>query len=308
LRASERNRLFVKLHNCDSPKQFWIHWQEPSLYSPTLLLRICVTPLLSLWLCHMLCQYWDQFWPTMDTVAWRSRAAMSEMWRRYCVETWRRCYERLQPSPAYSEVAVDEVDDAPHCRFCFGTDQPLLSPCECRGSSAFVHERCLQTWMLHSTAEASRVRCDVCQTPYSPEVAQLGPSRSKRRIRWLASGCLRFFQHFFVLYPLIVVFTIQGLLGCLLFLQSCELGRPLDAMHILLWHIADMSFFRLFFTDLTYKNLVSVFKQRRGWVVELWGFPVCVVAIFLTVAMTAACLTLIKGVLWLQGVCFFLSS
>jgi len=155
--------------------------------------------------------------------------------------------------------------------------------------------------MLHSTAEASRVRCDVCQTPYSPEVAQLGPSRSKRRIRWLASGCLRFFQHFFVLYPLIVVFTIQGLLGCLLFLQSCELGRPLDAMHILLWHIADMSFFRLFFTDLTYKNLVSVFKQRRGWVVELWGFPVCVVAIFLTVAMTAACLTLIKGVLWLQG-------
>ena len=64
------------------------------------------------------------------------------------------------------------------CRYCFDEgDEPLVKPCECRGSSAFVHRSCLLRWqsqqMLSVASEgktpAVALSCLVCKSRYTTE-------------------------------------------------------------------------------------------------------------------------------------------
>ena len=45
------------------------------------------------------------------------------------------------------------------CRICFSSDDPesLVSPCECRGSSGFIHEECLNRYIEHFPDGVCRV-------------------------------------------------------------------------------------------------------------------------------------------------------
>ncbi|VDN35921.1 unnamed protein product [Gongylonema pulchrum] len=47
----------------------------------------------------------------------------------------------------------------------------MISPCECRGSVEFVHERCLQHWfeVMHTR------RCQICKTEYELEDRGMKP-------------------------------------------------------------------------------------------------------------------------------------
>ena len=77
------------------------------------------------------------------------------------------------------EEEVSETDTADVCRFCFSgaeTQQSgsLVSPCQCRGTSQWVHLQCLRKWqhaslVQHGTLEST---CRVCkhrfQLPDSP--------------------------------------------------------------------------------------------------------------------------------------------
>lgn len=49
------------------------------------------------------------------------------------------------------------------CRICLGDDRPntMLAPCKCRGTSAYIHEHCLRTYMSYYP---DRV-CRVCREP-----------------------------------------------------------------------------------------------------------------------------------------------
>ena len=64
-------------------------------------------------------------------------------------------------SPAACRICWAEADGEP--------GGALLSPCRCRGSSHFVHQRCLSAWMA-SVAERKGVHwanhCDVCRSRY----------------------------------------------------------------------------------------------------------------------------------------------
>ena len=54
------------------------------------------------------------------------------------------------------------------CRICYGDSSeinPLIDPCECKGSVQFIHRRCLYTW-LHI---ATRNQCELCNTTYEIE-------------------------------------------------------------------------------------------------------------------------------------------
>lgn len=57
------------------------------------------------------------------------------------------------------------------CRFCLEAedhdDDPLLSPCECKGSVEFVHWKCLKRWVLMETSVANRDICSICKTPFA---------------------------------------------------------------------------------------------------------------------------------------------
>ena len=55
------------------------------------------------------------------------------------------------------------------CRFCLQDNQkkenPLLSPCDCKGSLAFVHLYCLQKWIIINP-QKNGIFCGICMSPY----------------------------------------------------------------------------------------------------------------------------------------------
>jgi len=57
------------------------------------------------------------------------------------------------------------------CRFCFESNSlkknPLISPCDCKGTSKYVHRDCLMKWQANTTVDAHRFVCQTCQAPYT---------------------------------------------------------------------------------------------------------------------------------------------
>lgn len=54
-------------------------------------------------------------------------------------------------------------DEAMQCRICFEEGGPVLSPCNCRGTAAYIHRQCLDRYIQHYP---DRV-CRVCRTEFS---------------------------------------------------------------------------------------------------------------------------------------------
>ena len=61
------------------------------------------------------------------------------------------------------------MQDTNVCRFCLDSADtkrnPLIDPCECRGSVQFVHERCLMKWRRINPSRNAEF-CLICLTPY----------------------------------------------------------------------------------------------------------------------------------------------
>ena len=49
------------------------------------------------------------------------------------------------------------------CRICYETQGELVSPCNCSGSSAFVHLPCLKKWVAYSSTPHM---CEICHAPW----------------------------------------------------------------------------------------------------------------------------------------------
>lgn len=62
--------------------------------------------------------------------------------------------------------------EGPLCRFCLdsrnGKRNPLIEPCECKGSLRFVHELCLSRWIRLNPARNGQT-CMLCMEPYHEE-------------------------------------------------------------------------------------------------------------------------------------------
>ena len=87
------------------------------------------------------------------------------------------------PDAQSVEGNANEGEDAEMlCRFCFdeGTDDdPLLTPCLCKGDQKYVHKSCLEKWQrsvlvsqpTHPAFYARDVRqevCNVCKGTFEP--------------------------------------------------------------------------------------------------------------------------------------------
>jgi hypothetical protein len=59
--------------------------------------------------------------------------------------------------------------ESPLCRFCLDSNNgkwnPLIEPCECRGSLRFVHKQCLSRWRRINPARNANM-CMLCLEPY----------------------------------------------------------------------------------------------------------------------------------------------
>ncbi|CAF4246764.1 unnamed protein product [Rotaria magnacalcarata] len=69
-------------------------------------------------------------------------------------------------------------NSAKACRICFDTDNPndLISPCLCKGGSAYVHRKCLDDWRSVNKNGRAFKFCDVCQFEYVIEPVVDNPS------------------------------------------------------------------------------------------------------------------------------------
>lgn len=58
-------------------------------------------------------------------------------------------------------------DHAPFCRICLEEEGDMISPCQCTGTLAHVHEACLRQWREQfDTGDERAVRCQQCTAPY----------------------------------------------------------------------------------------------------------------------------------------------
>lgn len=59
-----------------------------------------------------------------------------------------------------------------NCRICFSTEnsESMVSPCECRGSSAFIHEECLNEYLEHFPDGICRVCLVKMRVQVNPEI------------------------------------------------------------------------------------------------------------------------------------------
>lgn len=95
------------------------------------------------------------------------------------------------------------------CRICFENDGILISPCECRGESKWIHEKCLTRWRTSAPLEESSSRCEICLTDYNIPI-RISLCRYVHDLCW--DICIPIFQSFFYLN------VILSLLGAVTYL------------------------------------------------------------------------------------------
>lgn len=83
------------------------------------------------------------------------------------------------------------MDEPKQCRICFepetNTCNPLVSPCDCSGSQAFVHLECLNKWIQIS----GNATCGVCTTRF--KVRRRNNSEKRyRKLNAIVLSCWKF--------------------------------------------------------------------------------------------------------------------
>ncbi|EDX11598.1 GD19682 [Drosophila simulans] len=103
------------------------------------------------------------------------------------------------------QVAVDAGEPERCCWICFATDEDnrlaaWVKPCQCRGTTKWVHQSCLYRWIDEKTQKGNALRtvsCPQCQTEYIivfPQMGKLGGALEaidnliKRLSPFLAAG------------------------------------------------------------------------------------------------------------------------
>lgn len=62
---------------------------------------------------------------------------------------------------------TDSLEDQAVCRICLDSeDKQLIRPCSCSGTSAFVHESCLKTWILMKSDRLEKATCEICKNDF----------------------------------------------------------------------------------------------------------------------------------------------
>lgn len=72
------------------------------------------------------------------------------------------------------EESPDIMSESPDimCRICFDYNNPftnrcdLISPCNCKGSSKYVHDTCLKLWRFRINTFSEIKYCEQCRSPY----------------------------------------------------------------------------------------------------------------------------------------------
>lgn len=59
------------------------------------------------------------------------------------------------------------------CRICFENDtqtNPLMAPCNCKGSVKYIHQECLRRWIIILNKNPGKYLCDICKSPLNVKI------------------------------------------------------------------------------------------------------------------------------------------
>ena len=61
------------------------------------------------------------------------------------------------------------------CRICLDDceQNDMISPCLCRGTSKYVHRKCLNQWMISNTNQNAGSKCQECNFEYIKETTSI---------------------------------------------------------------------------------------------------------------------------------------
>lgn len=125
------------------------------------------------------------------------------------------------------------------CRFCLESKNtkrnPLIEPCECRGSIQYVHAYCLLRWRRIDPARNAQI-CLLCMTPYTIGLSGL--------VEQVPDDMA--FSHLLLRFPILVCLVVNyGFLFHLLFFEQSQ---------IILFFPAYQALFQLSYLVLFVKN------------------------------------------------------
>ena len=102
------------------------------------------------------------------------------------------------------------------CRICLEDDTRInmISPCNCDGTTKFIHRECLNTWRLGNIDNDNFKRCEICHFEY--EIEEKEYTKCEKIIRYI----LRIFSKNFVLLFFCVQFLILGVFNLLIVIDS----------------------------------------------------------------------------------------
>lgn len=65
---------------------------------------------------------------------------------------------------------------APFCRICHDddADEPLISPCDCKGSLNYCHASCLRSWLTEKVQNLKEPSCEICKCAYEVRYERVG--------------------------------------------------------------------------------------------------------------------------------------
>jgi hypothetical protein len=112
--------------------------------------------------------------------------------------------ENHDPQTEAHAVSPDNI-----CRICLDTSsEVLISPCKCKGTGQFCHEKCLKTWILTKYRGDEVPKCEVCSSEYCLRVEYEWKVNFKRGIFEKSSYCFSIPILVSVVFALVVIVSI----------------------------------------------------------------------------------------------------
>lgn len=143
------------------------------------------------------------------------------------------------------------------CRICFDGNSslsPLISPCNCKGSSQYVHEICLIQWIASQSLHALKKSCEICKTDYKLSI-------SPSNISSIGQNILRYPQLTCSLCFTLLLF-IMSTISFALFLQNHVISPNINVGSFI-FAIFVFSFCFICFVCITYRLVKKIFCLKR---------------------------------------------
>jgi len=146
------------------------------------------------------------------------------------------------------------TQDTSVCRFCLEPSNtkrnPLVDPCDCRGSVQFVHERCLSKWRRLDPARNAE-SCLICLTPYHLKnltTLEQIPDENKLRI-------------FFLRFPIASCMVVNYFM---VFQMSIDRKKPFFDLFESYQYLFQLLYLFLFYLEWNVRNKALYWKSWKN--------------------------------------------